>query len=744
MANRLHWLLSERGLRIVSRYVIPLAVLFALWLPDFAYYYVPGAAIERELIERSRDVPGGGVLDELERMQLAVGRKFEHGQELVAAAEAMLAGELRLSAQVSRRFDISFDPADLLEPAAALPFASLFVPSVLLDAYASTGREEFYLAAKKFLLAFADFERSAWRPKGLIWNDHAIAARIPVTIKFWRIYRQRADFDRGEAGKVLQLLARSGQFLAKPSHFTFRTNHGVMQNIGLLQLCVALPSLANASSWCDTALARLHDQMRYYVNGEGVVLEHSAGYHAFGMELLGMILRALTLLDRPVPPQWDEKYRLAKAHYAALRRPDASLPLYGDTPSAGSYPLVTERQRDGGYSRLYREESWQPDAAFALYPVAGHSVWWRGLESWPQAATLSQTVVTWSHFPSRAHKLADEMSVLSWRDGHNWITNSGYWPYGRWGRRHAEGWEGSNAPHLVGEPGHVSRRTELLGYSDGISLRLIDLRRHGTDTYKARRQVVDLASGALLVLDHIEDGQRRRSTTVWTTEPGTRLDRHPGANAYRLISPEGKTMLLSLLASEGARIQTYLGSRQPFAGWVVIDGVPRAAPAFVVDQPTADSWALAVWSQQPPGIDGKAHAAPEMLEWGGSERWTLRVDGPRETVTIERAGARILVKGAGGQELERLQIRPAADISAQRRAVETAYEDSAGKSRKFRELAAYRLTLTYLLFAVLVGQEAIFWLMRRARRAWRIGARLGAGAAWIAAAFWINVVFLGY
>ena len=66
-----------------------------------------------------------------------------------------------------------------------------------------------------------------------------------------------------------------------------------------------------------------------------------------------------------------------------------------------------------------------PTPASRLYEVAGLSVAWRGTEAWPQPQNLSQTVVTWSNFPTRAHKHADDMAIVVWAKGRTWLTNSG-------------------------------------------------------------------------------------------------------------------------------------------------------------------------------------------------------------------------------------------------------------------------------------------------------------------------------
>ena len=72
-------------------------------------------------------------------------------------------------------------------------------------------------------------------------------------------------------------------------------------------------------------------QMKFYVSDEGVVLEHSAGYHVFGLELMGWAFRYLELMHETPPDEWTDKYDRAKSVYATFRRPDGSLPVFGDT-----------------------------------------------------------------------------------------------------------------------------------------------------------------------------------------------------------------------------------------------------------------------------------------------------------------------------------------------------------------------------------------------------------------------------
>ena len=246
-----------------------------------------------------------------------------------------------------------------------------------------------------------------------------------------------------------------------------------MQNLGLWHGALAFPSLPGTREYQRLAKSRLDDQMRFYVSDEGVVLEHSADYQSFGLMLLGRAFRYLALGHEVAPSQWVEKYRKAQAFYATLRRPDGTLPMFGDTDSDDDAvgALVTEFDANGSVGPLNWRTDWKPANAETIYPVSGYAIWWDGLKSWPDPRNLSETVLCWSNFAGHGHKHADEMSLLFWAKSQNWWSNVGYWPYDTPGRDETVSWAGSNAPHLLGEvrrqvQNHPSARKRPIRWHD--------------------------------------------------------------------------------------------------------------------------------------------------------------------------------------------------------------------------------------------------------------------------------------
>jgi hypothetical protein len=337
------------------------------------------------------------------------------------------------------------------------------------------------------------------------------------------------------------------------------------------------------------------------------------------------------------------------------------------------------------------------------------------------------------------------MSVVLWSGGQTWVTNSGYWPYDLWSKEHAAGWDGANAPHLLGEPAQSLRETELLGFADDVQVTVLDLRRRGPAGYAARRQLIQLGSELLLVLDHIQDRTAGRSITVWTVDPALAVTQIGSEYAYRLASRgSGLTMSIFFLASSGTEIKTFRGSRQPFAGWVMNGSTPMPATAFRLDQASDGSWALALWVPEKRGGASAVAAPPQMLDWTSGERWKLSIPWRGGNAIIQRMDSEILVQqGTGAQDLVRLKLVGGPSVRAERAVIKSAFEANESQfGKRYRDLHRYRLKVSYLLLALLALQESILFLLRNAMRKYWFALRTVLASAWLIMGAWVVVVYL--
>lgn len=728
--------------------VLPLLVLVSVWLPLITHYRAPEVAVTPPMVEAARVVPDDGVLEELRTFYLLPIADRSPAFE-VSAAEGILRGRLDLPNLPAGQLDVPPAPEDLgrLPARLQLSYAGFIVPDLLLAAYVDTGREAFFTAAEAFIESWDRYERQSWGPEGLLWNDHAIAARVRVLAEFWRLYRARPDYDPEVGRSVLAQAARYGYFLSSPEQFIFATNHGFMQNLGLLVLSLSFPTLPDRARYHELALERLGGQLAFLIDESGVVRENSAGYQAFDLGLLGMIYRSMTLLGDPIPEAWAQQYAAGLRVLADLRRPDGTLPAVGDTDGAslGDFPPTTAIDAAGRAAPLGPYAPQRPDAPETLAVAAGYWIEWDGLEGWPDGSDLGQTVMTWTSPPGPGHKHADELSLEVWSDGVGWLTGVGYWPYDAEGRLQAESWAGANAPHLTGEASTSERETWLLAHGRNDRIVALDVERVGPGTYRVRRQVVHVAADLWIVLD-VSSGGSAASQSVWTLSPDVELLPTEATGSFLLrAGPAAASARLDYVGSPSTTFTTFRGSLAPFAGWQVVDGTPRAAPAVVVEQPAGSAWLVTVLARTDDSAAADPVAGrPTDARVTSAEDWALTLPTGNGALAIRRMGATITVarQDASGRDEATVGLAPGPDVRSELTRLRSAFDSMASAYPQFQPLTSRRTIVTIVIVVLALGQEVVLWIVRRRRPGLNLPLRALATIGWVAVAAWLSLVFL--
>jgi len=680
------------------------------------------------MINTSRHLPNDSILNELSRKEFsfAISISWENDEQLIYVAEKILQGKVEILDFSPKNIVIPFsaDDIDKGSPKWRLHFAGLGIPDILLDAYKVTGRDDFFKTAQDIILAWSLYESSVYFPKGFLWNDHAISSRIYVLAKFWKIYRNHYYYYNIDSAKtILQFAARSGKFLSKTSHFTCSTNHGIMQNLSLWHLCLSFPNLSETEKYKKIAFERMRDQMTFLINEEGVILEHSPNYQGFDLQLISIGFRYMTLLNIPIPDNWKAKYTKAKDFYSQLRRPDGSLPIFGDTNNnKNAYgPFITNINQKRQSEKIHFYKKWFPKTANGIYPVAGYSIWWNGLDDWPNKKKLNQTVVGWSYYPGHGHKHADEMSVSLWARGQTWWTNIGYWPYGTKGRSEAVSWKGSNAPHLINESTYSARDTLLKYYGWSDSIALVDLERRGPKEYLARRQVVHLKPNLWVIVDNTSDNESNQTSTIWTTAHNVKVIENKIPGSYILKGENSVLLKAFFIAPENAKISHLRGSFKPFAGWDLIGSSNVPTSSIVIEQSANNSWSIAIWLLEDANSSNlKFTENPYMKVWKGPEHWNLFF--PIETgfISICRKNNIIRINEDIGKNSIRKELRLVRipEVAGKKSEIQAKYRDTSNKYAKTFKILPFKSyqKATYILILLFILQEFFFFAIKKINR----------------------------
>lgn len=732
--------------RFSARLALVALSIAMIWLPHLRHFHIQRNFVDRAIVESLRTLPATEILLELERMTQGIGHEDLPGG-VVGRANRIIEGFLDFPTLLDAPYRLQGYPADYKYGTSTfqLFMAGLGVEDWLLEAYDKSGDRRYFELATQRVLAFADHERRQWQDVGFLWNDHALAARLGLVIKLWRHLREKDDVDPVALQAVLSLAERSARFLAKPEHFTVRTNHGVLQNLALLQAAAAFPALKDASDWRRIAFERLGQQLGFYISSEGVVLEHSAAYHQLGANLLARAVR-LAVLNQVAPPQpIVEAAQNARSVLKLLVRPDGSLPLLGNT-SAGLVAVVPFVPDDGSapVSLIHPPHSRYLGPG-RLFPLSGYAVWWLGHSD----EVPAQTLITWAKHDGHGHKHADEGAITHWSGGVDWITGTGYWPYDDPLVDQAYSWPGANAPHAIGEPATSRRTARLLSSAleDGIGF--IDIVRTVTGGGQLRRQVLQLGADQLLVMD-FSLGVRSGTDVIWTIDPRlTLLPQSRSGSFGSSPAADGRRLTITHESAPVALINLRRASRAPFAGWSVVKFKPVPAYSLHVQQTSPDSIGVTYFNVShteaglAPGVSVGAAAQPL--------RWSVRIQnatGPETTVS--RDGANVVVsmppEGNASTAARKIVLVPAVNLDRERQALRLAYESSVAKYPQWRNLAMYRERVTWALIALAAILELSGWIAFRVAGTATLRARRIAHwtvcTMWILLPVWLVNVYL--
>lgn len=587
---------------------------------------------------------------------------------------------------------------------------------------------------------YIEFERAAWLPQGFLWLDQAIATRTTALSEYWRVYRKSELYREEDARRFLELVTSTGVRLADPLQWTFYSNHGTQQIIGLLHLSISFPELPDFHRYAQLAIDRQSEQLDVIMDLEGVVLEHSAGYHRLGVELFGIALRYVTLLGQPIPPKWLDKYEGAKRFLWQMRRPDGTFPRVGDTSDVakGLGPWMTDINEDGRAGELYRDAARRPRQQLMLRSTAGYAILWSGLET--DESVESQTVVSWSNFPGRAHKHADELSVNMWTPEGNWWSSVGYWPFGHPDRDAALSWTGSNAQHLVNESAKSPRECRLRGSVANAFAAVIDAERLGPGAFSTRRQLVHVAPDVWLIVDWFHRSNEVGTRTAWGVDHDIEVHAGDDANSFVLTRPATDVRMTTQFVTDPSTTPRIVrGCKDPFAGWLEVDYTPRQTQAILIEQPAEANWAInaSIICRE----DFNSSSECVVMSHGATpDRWRVNLPTPRGDLEIHRVDDRFEIRQSELGSPVELRLNKGRQTAA-RLGNLAAYAEGLQKyGRGYRDAISYRLRMTKVLALTLVAQELLLLLLPALVAAKKIRAPLSAAAVvfWVFAGIWLH------
>lgn len=156
----------------------------------------------------------------------------------------------------------------------------------LVNAYRQTDNLRYLKRAEELILDWISDNSDYYflPPSGFSWGDHSTALRLTNWLYFWEEWSKSSLFTSSKMKLVLSSIVAHAERLADPKFYNNHHNHGISQDIALLSATSVFPEIGKSTEWRRLACNRLKDQINFAVSPNGVHLEHSPGYHFYGLE----------------------------------------------------------------------------------------------------------------------------------------------------------------------------------------------------------------------------------------------------------------------------------------------------------------------------------------------------------------------------------------------------------------------------------------------------------------------------
>jgi hypothetical protein len=250
---------------------------------------------------------------------------------------------------------------------------------ILALGYAATGDERY---PREWRAQFESWRADNPPEFGPNWGN-AMEAAIRAVNWIAAFDFLRPAFDRATGESVLKALIQHGRFIASHlEEYWPPTNHILSNYCGLIWLGLYLmpPDLTGfknlsgleAKRWLALGLRGLERQLQIQILPDGASYEASTGYHRFVTEMVTSTVKLCELNDVWIPPSVKNTALKMVEVVEGLRKPDGSLPLFGDED--GGQWLPNFRNVSPDFESLSRKNGWAP------FPHAGWFIFRNGDE----------------------------------------------------------------------------------------------------------------------------------------------------------------------------------------------------------------------------------------------------------------------------------------------------------------------------------------------------------------------------
>ncbi|WP_334123102.1 heparinase II/III domain-containing protein [Glutamicibacter sp.] len=455
----------------------------------------------------------------------------------------------------------------------------------LLVAFDESQDAKWLYEAAKIALSWVKLHREAdEQDDPMVWYDMSQSLRTPrliaLTMRLARIPKMH-----DQAIVLAEALAWHLDELHKDRAFNPRNNHGFFTAVSQVHAGQHLSMFPAAAATTSEGRARLALMARSQFAADGVHLEHSPDYHRMLLHSFELAVRDGLIDDEEI------RNRIIRAAHVLgwMVQPDGTIVQFGDSPAthvvSEDAVSIDEHTRfiltDGKFGQSNERE-------LAAFEDGGYAF----VRS-PQPKNVGELAQSGylafnAGFHSRAHKHADDLSVIWYDRGHQILTDSGRFGYGdlleadselrKEGfyysspeRQYVESTIAHNTLMIDGENHNRVRRTP---YGSGLGpcvvssgkFDLVGRVRH--NGYVHRRRIIYVPGEELRLFDAVHSGsEETREAIVWLNINGEFELTEMTGNTVKLSIADDNFPLSMEISGTGELVTPVRGQESPLRGW---------------------------------------------------------------------------------------------------------------------------------------------------------------------------------
>jgi hypothetical protein len=456
--------------------------------------------------------------------------------------------------------DWSFDPYQ--HPTWRFDFHNLGWLYPLFEATDVSGEARYEERALEILDSWAKDHEGDLEPSDFSWDLHAAAYR-------GRVFA--CAYARTRLDRLLPTISRHAVLLAADENYAGPWNHGIDQDITLLELGV----VAGRDDWQETAQRRLERALETIVDDQGATTEQAVGYDAYVWLILEELAERISRF-RLSPLPGLEKRNSIPRFLAHASNPEGRYAPIGDTsrkPVAAIAEPVAEYVASAGHIGT------EPADTVAVYD-AGYVF---GRSGWGRARPIAEEDWYAIRFgPGRAvHGHRDHTSILAYGMGQELITEAGFGGYRKDRFRSYEQLEVGHNMVVSQEAGRYvwESQTSLVAREMHADWQYYDLAdRPYLDVNRRRGIFVQFDPFVIVVRDNVasRSGTARRYEQLWHLSPNSEVV----ATGHGVVRRRRGIDLHIQVLTPFSGTSVYFGDQGP-GGWQA-QGVDDRSPAPVV------------------------------------------------------------------------------------------------------------------------------------------------------------------